>query len=43
MLKWVALCLECNAKERSKMKMDPAHAAPHGFFINLDSCSAEDV
>lgn len=37
MLKWIALCLECNAKERSKMNMDPAHAAPHGFFINLDS------
>ncbi|KAL3145548.1 hypothetical protein ABBQ32_003373 [Trebouxia sp. C0010 RCD-2024] len=37
MLQWIALCLERNAKERSKMNMDPANAAPHGFFINLDS------
>lgn len=37
MLKWIGICLEWNSKERSKMKMDYAHAAPDSFFINLDA------
>lgn len=37
MLDWLANAIESNAKERSKMKMDPREAAPHGFFINLDA------
>lgn len=37
MLQWIALALETNSKERSKMKMNHALAAPHGLFINLDS------
>lgn len=37
MVKWIGICLEWNSKERSKMKMDYAHAAPDSFFINLDA------
>ena len=37
MLDWIANAIELNAKERSKMKMDPREAAPHGFFVNLNA------
>ena len=37
MLQWLAAVIECNAKERSKMKMDHSQAASHGFFVNLNA------